>query len=572
MLHFKVNGTGDQQYTETNLSGKTLMTTPQLNKGTGFTLEERHAFGLVGKLPARVETLEEQVKRCYIQFKTYKNNLNRNIYLNDLHDNNQVLFYKLVSEHLQEMLPAIYTPIVGTAVKKFSEEYRRPRGIYVSYQEKDYLQEILNNRSNPEIDLIVVTDGEGVLGIGDQGIGGMDIPIAKLMVYTLCGGINPCRTLPILLDVGTNNEELLNDPMYLGWRHPRLTGQEYYDFVGEFVDTVQKTFPKIFLHWEDFGRDNARKNLERYQNDICTFNDDMQGTGVVTLAAILAGVHTKKEKLKNQRVVVFGGGTAGTGIADQIVDAMVLEGMSREKAYNNFWMLDRPGLLTSDMKDLTDSQKPYARDPKKLSSWTLQQANTVNLLDVINNVKPTILIGCSAVTGAFTQEVIQNMAEYAERPIILPLSNPTERCEATPVDIFTWTQGRAMVATGSPFDDINYNGVDIRIAQCNNAFVFPGIGLGLISVKAKHLSAESLWAACNALSDHSPVIKNPTAPLLPALDEAQEIALQIATAVAKQVIKEKNHTIEIEGDLESHIKACMWEPNYIPMRPAQKIE
>lgn len=572
MLHFKVNGTGDQQYTETNLSGKPLMTTPQLNKGTGFTLEERHAFGLVGKLPARVETLEEQVKRCYIQFKTYKNNLNRNIYLNDLHDNNQVLFYKLVSEHLQEMLPAIYTPIVGTAVKKFSEEYRRPRGIYVSYQEKDYLQEILNNRSNPEIDLIVVTDGEGVLGIGDQGIGGMDIPIAKLMVYTLCGGINPCRTLPILLDVGTNNEELLNDPMYLGWRHPRLTGQEYYDFVGEFVDTVQKTFPKIFLHWEDFGRDNARKNLERYQNDICTFNDDMQGTGVVTLAAILAGVHTKKEKLKNQRVVVFGGGTAGTGIADQIVDAMVLEGMSREKAYNNFWMLDRPGLLTSDMKDLTDSQKPYARDPKKLSSWTLQQANTVNLLDVINNVKPTILIGCSAVAGAFTQEVIQNMAEYTERPIILPLSNPTERCEATPVDIFTWTQGRAMVATGSPFDDINYNGVDIRIAQCNNAFVFPGIGLGLISVKAKHLSAESLWAACNALSDHSPVMKNPTAPLLPALDEAQEIALQIATAVAKQVIKEKNHTIEIEGDLESHIKACMWEPNYIPMRPAQKIE
>jgi len=566
MLNFKIKKDGENQCIETNLCGKPLLTTPQLNKGTAFTEEERHAFKIIGKIPARIETLDDQVKRCYLQYKTYKNNLNRNIYLNELHDTNQVLFYKLVSEHLQEMLPAIYTPIVGTAVKKFSEEYRRPRGLYVSYQEREHILEILNNRSNPEIDLIVVTDGEGVLGIGDQGIGGMDIPIAKLMVYTLCGGINPCRTLPILLDVGTNNEELLNDPLYLGWRHPRLAGKEYDDFIGEFVDAVHKTFPDIFLHWEDFGRDNARKNLERYQNSLCTFNDDMQGTGVVTLAAILAGVHAKNEQLKDQRVVVFGGGTAGTGIADQIADAMVREGLSQEDAYKNFWMLDRPGLLTSDIKDLTDFQKTYARDPKEITSWQLQQANTINLLDVINNVKPTILIGCSAVTNAFNEQIIKNMAEYVERPIILPLSNPTERAEATPVDIFTWTQGRAMVATGSPFDDINYNGVNVRIAQCNNAFVFPGIGLGLIAVKAKHLSGATLWAACNALSDHSPVIKNPTAPLLPAIDEAQEIALKIATAVAKQVIKEKNNTINIKGDLESHIKSIMWEPYYLPMR------
>ena len=472
----------------------------------------------------------------------------------------------MVSEHLAEMLPVIYTPIVGTAVKKFSEEFRRPRGIYLSYQEQDYIEEILNNRSNPEIDLIVVTDGEGVLGIGDQGVGGMDIPIAKLMVYSLCGGINPCRTLPILLDVGTNNEELLNDPLYLGWRHPRLTGKDYDNFILKFVRAVEKLFPHIFLHWEDFGRENARRNLERFQKEVCTFNDDMQGTGVVTLAAILAAVHTKGEKLNEQRVVVFGGGTAGTGIADQIVDAMVREGLSREKAYQQFWMLDRPGLLTSDMSDLTTFQKNYARTPKELEKWTLAHGNVVTLNDVVNNIQPTILIGCSAVPGAFTQEIISTMATHTERPIILPLSNPTERCEAVPQDILTWTQGKAMIATGSPFDNIDYQGVEVRIAQCNNAFVFPGIGLGLNAVKAKHLSGDALWAACNALSDHSPVMKNPMAPLLPALDEAKHIALKIAVAVAKQVIKENNHTVDVDDDLETYIQAQMWEPKYLPFK------
>jgi len=564
MLKFRKNE--EKKCIETSLNGKPLLTTPQLNKGTAFSIDERHDFQLMGKLPARIETLDEQVKRSYAQFNTYKGNLNKNLFLGDLHDTNQVLFYKLVSEHLSEMLPVIYTPIVGTAVKKFSEEFRRPRGLYISYQEQDFIEEILNNRSNPEIDLIVVTDGEGVLGIGDQGIGGMDIPIAKLMVYTLCGGIDPCRTLPILLDVGTNNEELLNDPMYLGWRHPRLTGEEYDNFIGKFVAAVQKTFPNIFLHWEDFGRENARKNLERFQDDICTFNDDMQGTGVVTLAAILSAVHAQDQKLKNQRIVVFGGGTAGTGIADQIIDAMVREGLDKEKAYAQFWVLDRPGLLTSDMSDLTDFQRPYARDPKEISDWELAHANVVTLSDVVNNIKPTVLIGCSAVAGAFSQEIIQNMAAHTERPIILPLSNPTERCEATPHDLLTWTQGKAMVATGSPFDNITYQGVDIRIAQCNNAFVFPGIGLGLNAVKSKHLSGDALWAACNALSNHSPVMKNSMAPLLPALDEAQEIALKIAVAVAKQVISEGNNTIEIKDDLEAHIKAQMWEPEYWPLK------
>lgn len=567
MLQFKLtqDKTTGQEMIETTLAGKPLLSTPQLNKGTAFPLEERHLFNLLGKLPSRIESLEEQVQRAYIQFQNYKNNLNRNIFLNELHDNNQVLFYKLVSEHLPEMLPAIYTPIVGTAVKKFSEEFRRPRGLYISYEEQDMMEEILNNRSNPEVDVIVVTDGEGVLGIGDQGVGGMDIPIAKLMVYTLCGGINPVRTLPILLDVGTNNQELLDDPLYLGWRHPRLKGAEYDQFIDKFVKAVQKTFPKIFLHWEDFGRDNARRNLARFQDKMCTFNDDMQGTGVVTLAAIVAGVHAKGEKLKDQRIVVFGGGTAGAGIADQIVDAMVREGCSKEEAYQKFWMLDRPGLLHNNMTELMDFQKPYAKDPKITSSWKLNQAGTITLADVVNNVKPTVLIGCSAVAGAFTQAIIQTMAKQVDHPIILPLSNPTERAEAIPEDLFAWTDGKAMIATGSPFDDITFKGKRIRIAQCNNALVFPGIGLGLITTKAKRLTTASLLAACDALSDYAPVMSDASAPLLPSIEQAQAVAVKIATAVAKQVIAENNHTVDIMGNLEEHIQSIMWEPRYLPM-------
>ncbi|MBX9706028.1 MAG: NAD-dependent malic enzyme, partial [Gammaproteobacteria bacterium] len=486
MLDFTVNKdskTGTETIT-TSLAGKPLLSTPQLNKGTAFTYEERHAFNLLGKLPARIETLEEQVQRCYKQYSSYVTPLKRNVFLNELHDTNHVLFYRLLQQHLAEMLPTIYTPIVGTAVKEFSAEFRRPRGLYLSYQERDAMDEILDNRSNPEIDLIVVTDGEGVLGIGDQGIGGMDIPIAKLMVYTLCGGIDPTRTLPILLDVGTNNEALLNDPLYLGWRHPRLEGQEYDDFIEKFVRSVNKKFPKVFLHWEDFGRNNARRNLERYQNTLCTFNDDMQGTGVVTLAALLAAVKVNHQSLKDQRIVVFGGGTAGTGISDQIVDALMREGLTKEEARAKFWMIDRAGLLTQDMKDLTPFQYVYARDAAELADWTLAHGSVVTLADVVHHIKPTVLIGCSAVAGAFNEAIIKEMASYQDKPIILALSNPTERAEAQPVDIYQWTDGRALLATGSPFDDVTFHGVQVRIAQCNNAFVFPGLGLGLIAVQA----------------------------------------------------------------------------------------
>ncbi|MBB72588.1 MAG: NAD-dependent malic enzyme [Legionellales bacterium] len=567
MLDFKLvkDKSSGKEHIETSLSGKPLLTTPQLNKGTAFTEDERLAFGLLGKLPAKVETLEEQVQRAYTQFHTYKNNLKRNIYLNELHDSNQVLFYRLVTEHLAEMIPTIYTPIVGTAVKEFSLEFRHPRGLYLSYPEREHMEDVLKNRSNPEIDLIVVTDGEGVLGIGDQGVGGMDIPIAKLMVYALCGGIDPTRTLPIQLDVGTNNEKLLEDPMYLGWRHERLQGKEYDDFIKQFVSTVKQLFPNVFLHWEDFGRANARRNLETYRKDICTFNDDMQGTGVVTLSSILAGVNVNKSTIDQQRVVVFGAGTAGTGIADQIRDAMCHEGLSLDEANSRFWLLDRPGLLLTTTEGLTDFQKCYAHDPQTISHWNVDDSNNIGLADVVRNVKPTILIGCSAVTGAFTQEIIQDMAAHVERPIILPLSNPTERCEAQPKDLLAWTDGKALIATGSPFDTVNYDGRDIRIAQCNNALVFPGIGLGLIATQAKTLSDESLWIACKALSDYAPIKRDPMAPLLPSLDEARKVARHIAIAVGNQVRKEGVDQAERDCSVEELVDHMVWQPHYVPL-------
>lgn len=563
MLNFIRKSKDGDVWIETSLSGKPLLMTPQLNKGTAFTKQERKDFGLVGKLPPSVESIEQQVHRAYAQYDAYQHKINKNIYLNELHDCNQTLFYRLVSEHLAEMLPVIYTPIVGSAVKQFSHSYRQPRGLYISYQDQDNIDELLQNRSNPEIDLIVVTDGEGVLGIGDQGIGGMDIPIAKLMVYALCAGIDPNRTLPILLDVGTNNEELLDDPMYLGWHNKRIAGQEYDAFIDKFVSSVKKNFPKVFLHWEDFGRENARHNLDRYRKSICTFNDDMQGTGVVTLSAILAGVKANESTLAEQRVIVFGAGTAGTGIADQIRDAMCHEGLSIEDANKNFWLMDRPGLLQTDTAGLTSFQRPYARDPDEIAGWELEKDDYVGLLDVVKNIKPTILIGCSAVTGAFSQEVIDEMAKHVSRPIILPLSNPTERAEAIPEDLYHWTSGKVLIATGSPFPSVEYRGSEFPVAQCNNALVFPGIGLGLIVSEAKELSDETLWVACKTLSEFAPIGQDPSGALLPDMNNVKEVSFQIALAVANQVRAEGKAGISDQVDLAQAIKDYMWQPDYV---------
>lgn len=568
MLDFKVSCDDEtgELFIETSIYGKLLLTTPQLNKGTAFTNDERRAFGLLGKLPHRVETLDEQVKRAYLQYASYTTRLQQNIYLNNLHDKNQILFYRLLSRHLAEMLPTIYTPIVGTAVKHFSREFRQPRGLYIAYSDQHQLDEIIENRSNPEIDLIVVTDGEGVLGIGDQGIGGMEIPVAKLMVYSLCGGIDPTRTLPIFLDVGTNNQELLDDPMYLGCRQPRIQGKEYDKFIHSFVNNITKHFPNAFLHWEDFGRGNARKILNQFQDELCTFNDDIQGTGAVTLSALLAACDITGLSLEKNRIIVFGAGSAGTGISEQIVDAMVGLGLSLKEAHECFWLVDRQGLLIENDPELTDSQRPFARKASDVSSWTMQNKKFPSLTDTVRNVKPSILIGCSAQPGAFSQDIIETMASHCERPIIFPLSNPDEKCEAQPSDILTWSNGKALIATGTAFPAIEYQNRLIEIAQCNNALVFPGIGLGILAVQASRLSKAMVWAASQALSTFSPSKKDSFLPLLPSLDNAQTVAKHIAVAVAKSAIDNGLAQCNQDKDLETLIQDKFWEPRYLPFK------
>ncbi len=535
-----------EEWIETDLKGKALLVTYLLNKGTAFTSAERYALGLLGKLPSKIETLDEQIVRAYHQYKKYKSDLQKHIYLNNLHDKNEVLFYKLVSDHLVEMIPILYTPSVGQAVKAFSHEFRQPRGLFISYQDQDNMDLILENRTHPELAVIVVTDGERVLGIGDQGVGAMGIPIAKLMLYTICGGINPYHTLPIMLDVGTNNPKLLEDPLYLGWRHPRIQGKEYDQFIEKFVRAIQRHFPNTFLHWEDFGRDNARRILERYRDQLCTFNDDMQGTSIVAVSAVLTAMVRLQQKLAFQRIVVFGAGTAGVGIADRLVDSLKHQGVPEDAAIAQIWLIDRDGLLVRDMPNLMPFQLPYAREEKP----------GLSLAAVVKKIKPTILIGCSAVGGAFTEEIVREMALHTPRPVIFPLSNPTEQSEATPADLLKWTAGKALIATGSPFGD--------TCAQCNNAFSFPGVGLGLIASRAKCLTDNMLWVACETLSRAAPV--GADAPLLPHLSEARSVAIKIAIAVVDKAREEGLARLDSDITSEEVVKKILWEPYYREIR------
>lgn len=539
-------------YIEINTLGQGLLTTPKLNKGSAFNQDERKNFRLRGKLPYAIETLEHQVTRIYQQFLKKGNDLQKHVYLRSLHDTNETLFYKLVSQHLAEMLPIIYTPTIGKAVEQFSHEFRRPRGLYIAYPDRGDIDEIIENRLNPEVDIIVMTDGEGVLGIGDQGIGGMDICIAKLLVYVLCGGANPHRLLPIQIDVGTNNEKLLSDPMYLGWRHPRLTGHEYDDMIERVVSAIQRKLPHVYLHWEDFGRENARRNLQRYHNKLCTFNDDMQGTGAVTLAALLTAIKKTKTRLTEQRVVIFGAGTAGTGIADQLCAGMIREGSSKEEALSRFWLVDKQGLLTEEMTDLTEFQRPYARHAVK----------AMDLATVVREVKPTVLIGCSSQSGAFTETIVKSMAAHVARPIIFPLSNPTEKVEATPLDLLHWTKGQVLIATGSPFASVEFQGKTYCIAQCNNALVYPGIGLGVVIAKAKRLSDAMLWQACKALSDYSADLEESDAALLPNFEAIHQISRRVALAVAEQARCEGLSQLSDSVDFSQCIENQFWLPQY----------
>ena len=560
------NQKGAIEHIETSYSGHNLLNTPKLNKGNAFTETERKEFGLLGVLPERIETLDEQATRLYAQYQEKSTDLQKNLFLNSIHDVNETLFYKVVQEHLKEMLPVIYTPTVGDAVEKFSLEMRRPRGVYISYENRDQIDTLLANRSYQDIDLIVVTDGEGVLGIGDQGIGGMDISIAKLMVYTLCAGVNPHRVLAMQLDVGTNNEKLLNDPMYLGWRHKRISGQQYDEFIGQFVSAVRKTWPDIYLHWEDFGRDNARKNLERYRQDMLTFNDDMQGTGIVALSNVLAAVEASGGDMTQQRIVMLGAGTAGVGIADQIYDAVRHAGLSPEAARQCFWLIDRDGLLMEGQAGLPDFQQPYLRSQADVEGWQLDDPNKIMLADVVRNVHPTILIGCSTVHGAFTESIVKDMATHVAHPIIMPLSNPTSHCEADPKDLIEWTDAKAMIAAGSPFPPVEYKGKTIRISQGNNAFIFPGLGLGVMVAKAKKMTDSMIVVAAKTLSSFSPVRQDKNAPLLPDFDDIIDISHTVAKAVAEQAIKEGLAQIPADADLDVLIRAATWAPHYYPYK------
>src|SRR3990167_2159017 len=569
MFEFKIvqNSQGKIAHIETALSGNNLLNSPQLNKGCAFTPEEREQFQLTGLLPHGIETLEQQTHRMYQQYQAQPTQLGKNNYLNLLHDENETLFYKLVTDHLDEMLPIIYTPTVSEAVEHFSIEHRNPRGLYISYTERHHIDAILEQRLSAKVDLIVATDGEGVLGIGDQGIGGMHIASSKLMVYTLAAGINPYRTLPVQLDMGTNNQHLLNDPTYLGWRHERITGQAYDDFIDAFVQVIRKKLPQVFLHWEDLGRDNARRVLERYREQMLTINGDIQGTGTTVVGCILAATTLSTLRLTEHRIVIFGAGTAGIGIADELTAALQRHGLSAAEAKTRLWLIDKEGLLTTATPALSPGQKTYARAEEEITHWQLAGATqSIGLHEVVNQVKPTILIGVAAVAAAFTETVIATMAAHVEHPIIMPLSNPTAKSEATPDDLLRWTQGKAIIATGGPFPDVFFNQRTIRIAQSNNAFAFPGIGLGVIAAKAKRLTDEMMWAAAKALGASSPVHQDKHAPLLPKMSETRLTNLEIAHAIAIEARQAGLAQLDENISIETAINQASWEPQYYPYR------
>lgn len=542
----------------TSLWGKALLTSAQLNKGTAFTKKEREAFGLLGKLPSRVETLEEQVQRAYKQLMSFKIDIKKNIFLNVLHDYNQVLFYRLAKDHLADILPLIYTPIVGAAVKGYSDEFRQARGLYISIEDQDQIEHILDHRTNPNIDVVVVTDGEAILGIGDQGIGGIDIPIAKSMVYTLCGGMHHLSTLPIMLDVGTNNQELLDNPLYLGLRKPRVDDDAYYAFLDRFIKAVSQKFPQAFLHWEDLSAVHAQTLLRKYNNKVCQFNDDIQGTGAITLAALLFAIQKNKSSLPEQKIVIYGAGNAGCGIANQILWAMEHCGLAKEKALRCFWLLDRDGLIHNQLDSVTESQSLFQRDFKEVQDWASGQ---IDLATTLEHVKPTILIGCSGRSGAFTQTMIEKLCHDVEYPIICPLSNPNECVEAKPSDLITWAQGNVHIATGSPFDPVSYKNDTFTIAQCNNALVFPGIGLAMSLSKSKQLSDKMLWAATKAVVDYHNKPSD-TQSLLPGMHDGPKLAKYIAIAVIQEAIEAGLSQLDTNTDIEKLVNQHYWEPHY----------
>jgi malate dehydrogenase (oxaloacetate-decarboxylating) len=540
-----------------------LLQSPAWNKGTAFSMEERTRLGLHGLLPPQVETIDEQVVRAYAAYLAKRTPLGRHIQLRAIQDTNEILYYRLLLAHIEEMMPVVYTPVVAEACQQFSQIYRRPRGLFIPYPLRDSIPELLRNRPNPDVDVIVVTDGERILGIGDQGVGGLGIPIGKLTLYTLIGGIPPARTLPIVLDVGTNNEERLRDPQYLGWRQKRVTGDAYFDFVDRFVRAVRQELPGALLQWEDFATPNARPLLNRYRDELLTFNDDIQGTAAVALGAIGAATRVAVARtLKDQIIVFLGAGSAAIGVADYLRTAMRDEGLADEEARRRFYVVDVEGLLVETRTDLTPEQRVYARSAGEIASWPRTHKGFVGLADVIATVPATVLIGLSTAVGAFTEPIVREMAKKTGRPVIFPLSNPTSRAEAKPEDIIRWTDGRALVATGSPYPPAVLGGRAWIISQCNNVFIFPAVGLGVVASGARRVSDGMLIAAARRLAEMSPALADPAASLLPPLGELRSVAIEVATAVAEAAVREGHAPAAAPGTLRERVVRSQWFPAY----------
>ena len=553
----------------TSLTGHRILDDPLLNKGSAFPEEERYDFNLLGLLPLHSSTIEEQLARVYENYQHKESDIERYIFLTALQDRNEILFYRLLQEHVTEMMPIIYTPTVGEGCRQYSHVFRRPRGLYISYPYRHEIPALLNNAPAQNVEVIVVTDGERILGLGDLGVGGMGIPVGKLSLYTLCAGIHPATALPVLLDVGTDNRELLEDPLYLGWRHERVRGKDYDDFIEAFVTAVKLKFPHVLLQWEDFSKHNAPRILERYRDRLCTFNDDIQGTGAVTVSGLLAATKVAHTKLSEQRIVILGAGSAAIGICDQIVAAMMLEGTTELEAHRRLWLVDSQGLVHAARTRVEPFKQKYAQPIEATRGWELDDPSQPNFNDVIKNVKPMILIGTSAQPGAFTEEVVREMAKHVERPIIFPLSNPTSKSEATPKDLLDWTHGRAVIATGSPFAPVvNEHGV-FQIGQCNNSFIFPGVGLGVIASGARRVADSMFAAAARVLSEFAPVLHDPEAALYPRLDQVREISFKVAVEVAREAQRAGLAEVDLDK-LEETIRRRMWKPHYLPLRHAAR--
>jgi len=545
----------------TYYAGNALLETSLLNKGSAFNEEERKTFNLTGLLPPLIETIEEQVERSYQQFTAYSNKLDQHVYLRRIQDINETLYYRLINEHLEEMMPIIYTPTVGEACERFSDIYRSARGLFISYDQRDQMDDIIHNAIKRNIKVIVVTDGERILGLGDQGLGGMGIPIGKLSLYTVCGGISPAYTLPVMLDVGTNNQQLIENPRYMGMRKSRISDDKYFEFVDAFIQAVKRRYPNVLLQFEDFAQPKAMPLLERYRDQLCCFNDDIQGTAAVTVGTLLAACRSTGDKLSQQVVCFVGAGSAGCGIAEQIIKQMVSEGNSEKQARSKVYMVDRYGLLTQGMSDLRDFQRKLMQPQSSLLDWQIS-GDYASLLEVMNNAKPTILIGVSGQPGLFTEQVIKAMYQGCERPIIFPLSNPSKQVEATPQQVIEWTDGQAIVATGSPFEPVEYKRKIFVIPQCNNSYIFPGLGLGIIACGAKHVSDAMLMATSLSLADESPLANDGEGNLLPTLTHLAELSKKIAFSVAKVAIKQ-GYALQISDEqLRAKINENFWEPQY----------